>query len=248
MASTSETGHAKNVANFQDMRSFVAGYGAAYNPSKASIKAPALLAKDTACIAALAATNAALAPNITNVNAREIQFALIPTLVSRIVNAAQASDISPEAIADVKSIARKLTGRRAKAKIEPVQDDPATPEDESKKSSSSSQMSFDSRIENFDKLIQGLIANPGYAPNEADLKVTALQAFLVAMKATDTAVIASSTALSNARIDRNVELYKVPTGLVPIANDVKSYVKSLFGPKSPQFKQLSKLKFTSPKV
>ncbi len=38
MASTSETGHAKNVANFEDFISFVTAYGATYNPSKASIK------------------------------------------------------------------------------------------------------------------------------------------------------------------------------------------------------------------
>ena len=38
MASTSETGHAKNVANFQDLIEFVTGYGATYNPSKSSLK------------------------------------------------------------------------------------------------------------------------------------------------------------------------------------------------------------------
>lgn len=32
MASTTETGHAKNVANFDDFISFVTGYGAAFNP------------------------------------------------------------------------------------------------------------------------------------------------------------------------------------------------------------------------
>ena len=34
MPSTSETGHAKNVANFEDLISFCNGYGATYNPSK----------------------------------------------------------------------------------------------------------------------------------------------------------------------------------------------------------------------
>ena len=38
MASTSETGHAKNTANFQDLIEFVAGYGATFNPSKNSLK------------------------------------------------------------------------------------------------------------------------------------------------------------------------------------------------------------------
>ena len=38
MASTSETGHAKNVANFDEMISNIQGYKTAYNPSKLSIK------------------------------------------------------------------------------------------------------------------------------------------------------------------------------------------------------------------
>ena len=33
MASTSETGHAKNIANFQDLISFCQGYGTSYNPT-----------------------------------------------------------------------------------------------------------------------------------------------------------------------------------------------------------------------
>ena len=44
MASTSEVGHAKNVANFQDLIEFVTGYGATYNPSKNSLKLPQLIA------------------------------------------------------------------------------------------------------------------------------------------------------------------------------------------------------------
>ena len=36
--STSETGHAKNIANFQDLISFVADYGTTYNPTQQAIK------------------------------------------------------------------------------------------------------------------------------------------------------------------------------------------------------------------
>ena len=44
MASNSETGHAKNVANFEDLISFCTGYGATYNPSKAAIQLAASVA------------------------------------------------------------------------------------------------------------------------------------------------------------------------------------------------------------
>ena len=43
MASTSETGHAKNVSNFQSLIAFVTGYGSTYNPSKTALKLPQLI-------------------------------------------------------------------------------------------------------------------------------------------------------------------------------------------------------------
>ncbi|TWI08035.1 hypothetical protein IP98_02924, partial [Flavobacterium cauense R2A-7] len=54
MASVSETGHAKNVANLQDLISFVTGYGTTYNPTKNALKLPQLTALYTASQASLA--------------------------------------------------------------------------------------------------------------------------------------------------------------------------------------------------
>jgi len=38
MTSTTETGHAKNVANFESLISICTGYGTAYNASKENLK------------------------------------------------------------------------------------------------------------------------------------------------------------------------------------------------------------------
>ena len=54
MASTSEVGHAKNVANFQDLIEFVTGYGESYNPSKNSLKLPQLIALKASAVSNLA--------------------------------------------------------------------------------------------------------------------------------------------------------------------------------------------------
>ena len=40
-------------------------------------------------------------------------------------------------------------------------------------------------------------------------------------------------------------MYKANTRMVDIALDSKAYIKSAFGGTSPQYKQVSKLKFTS---
>lgn len=38
MVNSPETGHAKNVSNFESLLSFVKGYGDAYNPTRDAIK------------------------------------------------------------------------------------------------------------------------------------------------------------------------------------------------------------------
>jgi 3-dehydroquinate synthase class II len=244
MASTSETGHAKNVTNFEDLISFCTGYGATYNPSKAGIKLPALNTQFTSAKNSLSSINTLLPPSTNAINGRDIVFSPLSKLITKIVNAVASSNVSKQVIADVKTIARKIQGKRGSDKLPDIADDPNTPEDESQKSISSSQMSFDNRIENMDKLIQLLASQAGYAPNETDLKVATLTTLLADMKTKNTAVITALTPLSNARIARNTILYATGTGLVDTAGEVKKYVKSVFGGTSPQYKQVSKLKFT----
>ena len=49
-------------------------------------------------------------------------------------------------------------------------------------------------------------------------------------------------------ISRNNVLYANDTGLVDVASDVKSYVKSVYGASSPQYKQVSKLGFKALRI
>ena len=108
-------------------------------------------------------------------------------------------------------------------------------------------MSYDNRIFNFKKLIQLLAAQPAYAPNEADLTTVSLTALYTSLNTLNTTVVNTFTPISNARIARDTILYTQTTGLVDIAADVKKYVKSVFGATSPQYKQISGIKFKRPK-
>lgn len=60
MASNSESGHAKNVANFGTLVSFCTGYGAHYNPSNSGIAIDALTTMQTDSQNAINAVNSAL--------------------------------------------------------------------------------------------------------------------------------------------------------------------------------------------
>jgi len=243
MASTSETGHAKNVANFESLISFVKGYGATYNPSKDSIRIEAL-----EVILANAKNSFididTVFPAYTNaVSAREFAFAPLSKIITRVNNAIKATDTTEQVDESVKTLVRKLQGIRASAKI--TDEDKKQLEAEGKEVNqiSASQMGYDNRVENLYKLLMLLNSIPQYNPNEEELKISTLTALYEDLKTKNMAVVETTTPLSNSRIARNEVLYKPLSGLVDIAFDTKVYIKSVFGPSSPQFKQVSKLVF-----
>ncbi|MFN7116874.1 MAG: hypothetical protein ACK4TA_08760, partial [Saprospiraceae bacterium] len=68
--------------------------------------------------------------------------------------------------------------------------------------------------------------------------------YLNTLRYTNSIVINAIVSLSNARLQRNATLYGKKMGICDIAQDVKLYTKSAFGTSSPQYKQISKLRFT----
>ena len=238
------SGHPVNVNNLETMISFCTGYGGQYNPTNPLISLGNLTTKHTDSVAELAKVNLVFAPWDNSVNDRKALFEPLSRLCTRILNAVQASGATEEYIKDVKTIIRKLQGKRA---TPAVKDNPTTPDDESEASHSASQMTFGQRIENLDKLIDLLASNPLYNPNEPDIRVPDITNLRNNMITANTAVMNTFAPLSNARIQRDVVLYDLTTGLVKLAEDVKKYVKSVFGATSPQYKQISALKFTYPK-
>ena len=243
MASTTETGHAKNVAHLDELISFVLGYGTDYNPSKPSIKSDALQTLSGYAKKAIDGVNAALPAYSNAVAAREAAFAPLSKLVTRVLNALKATDTTNQVDESANTFARKIQGKRATTKKTEAEKKAEVDAGKEVVEISSSQMSYDSRLDNFDKFIKLLASVSLYAPNEEDLKVTALTALYNDLKTKNSTVVSASTPLSNARISRNDVLYKANTGLVDTAMDAKTYIKSLFGATSPQFKQVSKLEF-----
>jgi len=242
MASTSETGHAKNVANFEDLISFVTGYGATYNPTKTPIKLANLNTLFTTAKTDVASVTTKTVAFNNSKNARMLLFDPLRSLSTRLVNAFIATDATTEMVKDAKTINRKLQGKRAKT-IQ-VQTDPNDP---APNNISASQQSYDQLIEHFSKLIELLKTETTFAPNETDLKIVTLTAQLTALKTANTNVSNAYTAVSNSRIARDKTLYKDKVGMYDIVSDVKKYVKSLYGATAPEYKQISKLKFTRPR-
>jgi len=121
---------------------------------------------------------------------------------------------------------------------------PNDPPVEIPKNVSVSQLSFDSFVEHYSKLIDLLSTVPAYNPNENELKVTGLNTLLTGMKSANTAAITATTNYINARINRNNLLYAKGTGIADVAMECKAYVKSVYGFSSPQYKSVSAIKFS----
>ena len=112
MASTSETGHARNVANFEQLLTYIAGYGTVYNPSKAALKLAAMQALATNAKNAVGVVNSSFPPYSNAVAAREIAFLPLSKLVSRVMSILKSTDTSTQVDDSAKTFARKIQGNQ----------------------------------------------------------------------------------------------------------------------------------------
>ena len=247
MSQTIETGHAKNVANFEKLITNITGFGTVYNPSKESIKLPALNTLLAASKEAINNVNSTEPAYKNAGNAREVAFEPLSKLITRVINALKASGSTAHVDESAMTLIRKLQGRRATPKMTEEEKNAAIAEGKEVNEISASQMSYDSRLDNFDKLIKLLASVPEYAPNETELTTGSLTTLYNDLSSKNTAVISATVPLNNARIARSKVLYAPLIGVVDISVDVKMYVKSVFGATSPQYKVISGLLFTSRK-
>ena len=243
MTTNSETGHAKNVANLESLITSIIAFGAVYNPPKDSITLSALQTLLKSSNDSFAAVNTALSAYSLAVDIREAGFQPLGKLITRVNSALKASESTTQMDETAQTIIRKLQGKRASAKLTDEELKVFAEEGKEIKQISASQMSYDSRLDNLDKLISFLITVPQYHPNEEDLKIDSLKAVYNDLKKKNTDVVTAEIQLDNARNGRNEILYKPLTGLVDLASDAKVYIKSVFGATSPQYKQVSKLTF-----
>ena len=249
MNKISEVGHVQNVANFEDLISRCTALGAAYNPSLAAIKLANMITLRTNALASLASVTSNHSAYMNAVDGREIIFDPLQKFATRIISALKASGASEAVIKDAMTIHRKIMGKRAKPikeasipaekAIDPNNLPVVTPVH-----ISVSQLSYDSMVDHYSRLIDLLGTVTVYNPNETELKITGLTTLLNSMKASNTNVITATTNYNNARISRNDMLYKTDTGLIDVAQECKSYVKSVFGAQHAKYKEVSRIKFT----
>jgi hypothetical protein len=272
MASTSEVGHAKNVAHLATLITYCQSYGSSYNPSNNAIKVTQLNTLLTSAQTALTNVINDTTANTSAINARIVAFQNIKKLATRMYSALVASGATTQQKNNAKTINRKIQGSRAKITPPPTPTPTPTPNSNTGANSaektttppsvnpvptptpatpttiSTAQLSFDQLIQHMAAFIALLQSIPTYNPNETDLKITSLNTYLANLNSTNAAAILSHTNLDNARIARNKILYTPITGLCDIAEEVKDYIKSVYGSTAPEYKQVRGLSFKTRKL
>ena len=234
-----ETGHNKNVTNFDTLIIACTGFGAPYNPSNPNIAIEVLVAQHLDAKASIREVKTTETPFNSVEGQRKTIFKPLKPTSTKVLNALKGASAPETVIADAETINRKIQGKRADNKTT------ETPEgQEPSDRNSVSQQSYDMQIDNFEKLIELADIEPKYNPNEVPLKIVTLQAYHGQLETINTTVKNTYIPYKNAMNARDFKLYNPETGLVETSKLVKAYVKSAFGASSPQYKQISGLKFT----
>lgn len=242
--SANETGHAKNIANFQHLLAFLKAYGSAYNPTKVTLQIPQLEALLTEAESRLAEVMTQNTTYNNKVNERFTVFNGLKSLSTRLVNALQTTSASDQVINDAKGFNRKLQGQRAtKANTAPTAPNAPAPN-----TISVSQQSYIQQLQHFAGLITVLKSEPSYAPNETDLQITTLETKQSQLATKNNEVSNAYVSVSNSRIARNNTLYINPESIFATASDIKKYIKSIFGATSPEFAQVKGIEFKKPNL
>jgi len=238
MASSSETGHSKNVSNLETLVSYCTGYGVTYNPSNSDILLSELATFHTDSKASVKLVKTTETPFNDVEGQRKLIYKPLKPLATKVLSALKSSGAPSTVIADAETINRKIQGKRADNTVVEV------PVGQTAKDKISvSQQSYDMQIDHLEKLIELVDVEPKYNPNETPIKVVTLSNFKTQLETINTTVKNTYIPYSNAMIARDKKLYDSAKGLVARAQLVKNYVKSIFGASSPEFKQISKLQF-----
>lgn len=247
MKSTFETGHAKNVANLQKLTEQVAAYPL-YNPPVNHLTITSLQSLYTNTAAQLNQVEEKRNANKAAIHSRQAVFENLKPTCTKIINQLDILGLSQGTLDQAKSLNRLIQGRQKKtaAPPQPIEGGQSSSLAESKGVSTSRQ-SYTQQADNFGILLQLLATIPAYSPNEDDLKLAKLTTYQASLMAATKAVDQTEAELNTKIIERDQALYAGGTGLYAIVQNVKKYVKSLYGATSPEYANVSAIKFTPTK-
>jgi hypothetical protein len=246
MGKISQTGHDQNCAKFGKVYFFVKSK-TDFTPPDISLTEPKVLNKWNEMKQAIDEHNNEAAKWGGLVNIRGDAMKLVNPFMTQVKNTVLACPVSESFKKDVTAKVKKIQGVRATPKIKVV---PGTevPTDESIKQISAAQTGIDDKLAFIAELILMLKNEPLYTPAIDAHKVAELTTWLAGLNGKNDAVNEQFAVTDNKRLGRNKSLYDAHTGGNETASKIKKAFKSQYGGNSPEYHQISKIKFTTPKL
>lgn len=246
MASTSEVGHARNVANLQKLTEQVTVY-TLYNPPVDILTVTSLQELYTTASTKLDEVEDKRLANKNAIAIRQSAFENLKSTCTRIINQLDILGLPQGTLDQAKSLNRLIQGGQKKNTTQTSSNGTTPPPSEGAGGGiSTSRQSYTQKATNFGILLQLLATIPSYTPNEDDLKLENLSTYQQSLMSATQTVDQTEAELNSKLIERDQLLYSDGTGLYDIAQNVKKYVKSLYGATSPEYTTVSAIKFTSP--
>lgn len=236
--STSEVGHAKNIANLNLLNTHILALGNLYNPANSAIFLTNLQQKYNDAFTQQEDVNNLLPPYSQAVNERQAIFKPLNRDLTKLRKAYKVTEgVTTAQLEDLMTIIRKIKGVRKTDIVD------STDPDSNQTNYSVSQMSYDQRTNNMETLIAHLQNTPNYNPNETEYKIKTYEDKKVQMLATTQAVADTYVPLNNARSIRNNTIYNASDNLVDLANTAKDYIFTILDSDSAQYRTIAKIKF-----
>ena len=241
MKSNSETGHNKNIANFERLIYFCKTIDAKYQPSKTNLSITELEKLYSQSKEKIEKSIISTQEHFLIIGEFQALFQPLKKLSTQLINALEACGATPSEIQQAKSINLKIQGKRANNK--PKDTKIVEGEIVEKKIISVSRQSKDSMLEHFSKLLELLREVPSYQPKEIFLQIKTLELQLQNLNEKNSLSMQKKMEYQQSLISRNEMLYNTENGLINIAKQVKKYLKSIFGPNNPNYQQINSLQF-----
>ncbi|QTE21823.1 hypothetical protein [Polaribacter cellanae] len=238
MSKQYETGNAKNVANLQKLIEQVSVY-TGYNPSVENLTIASLNTLYTNALASVTAVEEKRNANKNAIHTRQQAYSNLKPITTRIINQLDILGLTKGVLDQAKSLNHLIQGSAKKKKV--INEET----EEEQNTVSTSRQSYTQLADNFSKLLQLLSTIPSYNPNIEELKLVNLNTYLTSLINSTKGVDQTEAELNEKLIERDNVLYADGTGLYTIAQNVKKYIKSLFGATSPEYSKVSKIKFTT---
>ena len=177
-----------------------------------------------------------VAPFNIVINKRQAAYAKIDPMVRASRRYLKSTNATEAEIADINTIINKLLGSGGKKK-ETL--DPNKPAAEVEQGNSTSHRSFDARQGNLIALRHAFDVLAAYDTNETNINIVAYDALIAEIEAANQAVNEAYAEAFNAWNERDAKLYDNPDSILEIFRRAKEYYKSLFEPKSPEYKAIT---------